>query len=147
MEALRAEFVNTNIGASVVLPGLVTSNVLDSDRNRSGNLAATGARVDPKMIAEASKLINDPRLALTPLETGRLVLRGMRNNDLYILTHPEFAPIMQSRNEALMASIPTDLHPTVERLAHGRAIAQNSIYGAERDRQLCAHETRAKHEG
>jgi len=91
------------------------------------------------MITAAKKIINDPRLALTPLEAGRLVLRGMRNNDLYILSHPEFAPIMRARSEALMASIPTDLRPTDERLAHGRAIAQSSIYGAERDRQLCAH--------
>jgi NAD(P)-dependent dehydrogenase (short-subunit alcohol dehydrogenase family) len=139
MEALRAEFVNTNIGASVFLPGLVTSNVLDSTRNRSSALAETGASVDPAMITAAKKIINDPRLALTPLEAGRLVLRGMRNNDLYILSHPEFAPIMRARSEALMASIPTDLRPTDERLAHGRAIAQSSIYGAERDRQLCAH--------
>jgi NAD(P)-dependent dehydrogenase (short-subunit alcohol dehydrogenase family) len=144
MEALRAEFVNTNIGVSVFLPGLVTSNVLDSTRNRSSALAETGAAVDPAMVSAAKKIINDPKLALTPLEAGRLVLRGMRNNDLYILSHPEFAPIMQARSEALMASIPADLHPTEERLAHGRAIAQNSIYGAERDRQLCAQGARAR---
>jgi len=139
MEALRSEFINTNIGTSVVLPGLVTSNVADSNRNRSSGLTDTGTKVDPKSIAEANKMINDPKLALTALEVGALVLRGMRHNDLYILTHPEFVPIMRDRNEALMASIPSDLHPTDERLAHGRAMAQNAIYGAERDRQLCAH--------
>jgi NAD(P)-dependent dehydrogenase (short-subunit alcohol dehydrogenase family) len=146
MEALRAEFAHTNIGTSVFLPGLVTSNVLDSNRNRSPDLADTGTRVDPKMMAATRNVINDPKLAMTPLEAGRLLLRGMRNNDLYILTHPEFAQIMRDRNEALIASIPVDLRPTYERVAMGRSLAQNSIYIIERDRALCAQAARAKKE-
>jgi NAD(P)-dependent dehydrogenase (short-subunit alcohol dehydrogenase family) len=146
MEALRAEFVDTNIGASVFLPGLVTSNVMDSNRNRSSNLADTGTKVDPKMMAEVRNVINDPKLAMNPLEAGQLMLRGMRNNDLYILTHPEFAQIMRDRNEALMASIPVDLRPTEERVAYARSVARNSIYVTERERELCAQAARAKKE-
>jgi NAD(P)-dependent dehydrogenase (short-subunit alcohol dehydrogenase family) len=146
MEALRAEFVGTNMGASVFLPGLVTSNVMDSNRNRPSNLAATGTKVDPKMTAAARNTIRDPKLAMDPLEAGQLLLRGMRNNDLYILTHPEFAQIMRDRNEALIASIPVDLRPTYERVAMGRSLAQNSIYITERDRALCAQAARAKKE-
>jgi NAD(P)-dependent dehydrogenase (short-subunit alcohol dehydrogenase family) len=144
MEALRAEFVGTNIGASVFLPGLVTSNVVDSNRNRPSNLADSGTKVDPKTMAEIRNVVNDPKLAMNPLEAGQLMLRGMRNNDLYILTHPEFAQIMRDRNEALIASIPVDLRPTDERVAYGRFLAQNSIYVTERDRQQCAQTARAK---
>ncbi|MGC1458098.1 MAG: SDR family NAD(P)-dependent oxidoreductase [Steroidobacteraceae bacterium] len=144
MESLRAEFVNTNIGASVFLPGLVTSNVWDSNRNRSRDLANTGTKTDPKTIAAERNVVNDPKLAMSALEAGRLMLRGMRNNDLYILTHPEFAQIMRDRNEALMASIPMDLHPTEERMAYGRALAQNSIYITERDHERCTRAAHAK---
>jgi NADP-dependent 3-hydroxy acid dehydrogenase YdfG len=144
MEALRAEFLGTNIGASVFLPGLVTSNVVDSNRNRPSNLADSGTKVDPKTIAAIRNVVNDPKLAMNPLEAGQLMLRGMRNNDLYILTHPEFAQIMRDRNEALIASIPVDLRPTDERVAYGRSLAQNSIYVTERDRQVCAQTARAK---
>jgi NAD(P)-dependent dehydrogenase (short-subunit alcohol dehydrogenase family) len=147
MESLRAEFVGTDIGVSIYLPGLVTSNVLDSERNRSASLAETGNKVDPKMLAMVRQLINDPKIALSAAEAGRLVLRGMRNNDLYILSHPEFAQIMRERSEALMASIPEDLHPSAERMAHGTALAKGSIYAAERDRQLCARRAQAKKVG
>jgi NAD(P)-dependent dehydrogenase (short-subunit alcohol dehydrogenase family) len=146
MEALRAEFVGTNIGASVFLPGLVTSNVMDSTRNRPSNLAATGTRIDPKMAAATRNVINDPKFAMSALEAGQLLLRGMRNNDLYILTHPEFAQILRDRSEALLASNPVDLRPTDERVAMGRSLAQSSIYVTERDRALCAQAARASKE-
>jgi NAD(P)-dependent dehydrogenase (short-subunit alcohol dehydrogenase family) len=143
MESLRAEFVNTNIGASVFLPGLVTSNVWDSSRNRSGASVNTGAKVDPQMLAAEKNVINDPKFAMGALEAGRLMLRGMRDNDLYILTHPEFAQVMRARNEALLAAIPTDLHPSAERVAYGRSVAETSIYVTERDHGLCAQAARA----
>jgi NADP-dependent 3-hydroxy acid dehydrogenase YdfG len=146
MEALRAEFAGTNIGASVFLPGLVTSHVMDSTRNRPSNLAATGTRVDPKMTAATRNVINDPKFAMSALEAGQLLLRGMRNNDLYILTHPEFAQILRDRSEALLASNPMDLRPTDERVAMGRSLAQNSIYRTERDRMLCGRTARARTE-
>jgi NAD(P)-dependent dehydrogenase (short-subunit alcohol dehydrogenase family) len=146
MEALRAEFANTNIGASVFLPGLITSNVWDWNRNRSSKLANTGTKIDPQAMAAERNVVNDPKLAMSALEAGQLMLRGMRKNDLYILTHPEFAPIMHVRNEALIASIPQDLHPTEERIAYGRSLAQNSIYVTERDHQRCAPAPRAKKE-
>jgi NAD(P)-dependent dehydrogenase (short-subunit alcohol dehydrogenase family) len=146
MEALRAEFANSNIGASVFLPGLVTSNVWDSNRNRSNNLANTGAKSDPKMKAAERNVVNDPKFAMSALEAGQLMLRGMRKNDLYILTHPEFKQIMRVRNEALIASIPLDLHPSKERVAYARSLAENSIYVTERDHALCAQAARAKME-
>ena len=144
MESLRAEFVNTNIGASVFLPGLVTSNVWDSSRNRSVSSANTGANVDPQMLAAEKNVINDPKLALSALEAGQLMLRGMRRNDLYILTHPEFAQVMRARNEALLAAIPTDLHPSAERVAYARSVAENSIYVSGRDHDLCAKAARTR---
>jgi hypothetical protein len=43
-------------------------------------------------------------VAMDPLEAGRLVLEGIRRNDLYILTHPEFAPAVRERVKLLLAS-------------------------------------------
>jgi hypothetical protein len=123
---------------------LVTSNVWDSNRNRSGNSVNTGAKVDPQMLAAEKNVINDPKLAMSALEAGQLMLRGMRRNDLYILTHPEFAQVIRARNAALLAAIPTDLHPSAERVAYGRSVAESSIYVSERDHDLCAKAARAR---
>lgn len=95
MEALRAELIESNIGVSVVCPGMVSSNTDHS---------------------------------MGPCEVGRLVLRGMRRNDMYILTHPEFAQVIKDRGEALNAAIPKDLQVTGTRLGMGSAVAENSIY-------------------
>jgi len=69
------------------------------------------------------------------LEAGRLVLRGIRANDLYILTHAEFEQGIRERNDALIASIPDDLNPPDARVAAEREILRNPIYAAERDRK------------
>lgn len=95
MEALRAELAESNIGVSVVCPGMV------------------GSSIDQSM---------------GPSEVGRLVLRGMRRNDMYILTHPEFAKVIQDRGEALNAAIPKDLQVTGARVGMGSTVAENSIY-------------------
>lgn len=111
MEALRAELAETNIGVSLVCPGVVKSNLEEG-------------------------LKNSP-IASDPLEIGQLVLRGIRNNDLYILTHPEFEPLIRQRSEALAGSIFKDLHPTEARVAVARSIVDNSVYSAEMKRYRC----------
>ena len=137
MEALRGDLFETNIGVSVCCPGLVSSNIMDSDRNRPTSLGNSGPQFDKRTRAEVRREMEDPKLAMDPLEAGRLVLRGMRNNDLYILTHPEWASCFRARHEALMASIPAHLHPSAERLADARSTLQQTIYVRERDRKLC----------
>ena len=140
IEALRGELSEHNIGASVYCPGSVSSNIADAERNRPGGLADVGVKMDAKAKASLVEQLHDPQLAITALEMGRLVLRGMRNNDPYILTHPEYEPLVRARYEALLASFPTDIHPTQARVEQARALLQKSFYVAERDRHLCSRE-------
>jgi NAD(P)-dependent dehydrogenase (short-subunit alcohol dehydrogenase family) len=141
MEALRAELADTNIGTSVFCPGLVDSHILETSlRARS---ADSPPLADQKMIEEDRQMRANRELAMDPLEAGEIVLRGMRNNDLYILSNPEFEQILRDRSEALIASIPRDLHPTEARLEGAREGFRTSIYTVERDRRLCAATGRA----
>lgn len=106
MEALRAELAADGIGVSVLCPGLVRTNLEQHLRNHPD--------------------------AADPGEIGRLVLRGVRNNDLYIFTHPEWKTAIRVRNEAIMASTQTDAEPP-------KAVVDfsaNSIYRDELDRHL-----------
>lgn len=130
MECLRSELANTNIGVSVCCPGNVSTNIGQSERNgplpASNNPEYTGAT---KSLSDAS---------MDPWEMGKLVLRGIQRNDLYILTHPEFEQGIRDRNEALVASIPKDLHAPPARVAQEQSILRNPIYAAEIDRHLCS---------
>lgn len=138
METLRGELSGSNIGVSVYCPGPVSSAGLGAvARNRPRELGDVGVQPDPTMIAQDEAIRHDSQYMMDPLEVGRLVLRGMRRNDLYIFTHPEFEGLVQDRNEALLVSIPRDLQPTEKRLAVATSL-RSSIYTAERDRKRCA---------
>jgi NAD(P)-dependent dehydrogenase (short-subunit alcohol dehydrogenase family) len=96
MEALRVELESTNIGTSVFCPGGVnTDNYVGSGEENPYRAAhmPPGAR----RFGGAS---------MDPLEAGERVMNGVVNNDLFILSHPEFKPGMQERFDAIMASTP-----------------------------------------
>jgi hypothetical protein len=65
------------------------------------------------------------------------VLRGVRNNDLYILTTPEFEQEFRARGEAILASLPTDVNASEARVTFGRMILGKTVYATERDRKRC----------
>ena len=140
MEALRNELAETNVGVSVFCPGLVNSNIGDSSRNRPNTLADSAFKPDPKMMArmrEQMKSMRGPPPGMDPLEAGQRVLRGMQNNELYILTTPELESEIQARGEAIVAAIPTDVHPPAARITLQRMLAGKTVYATLRDRSRC----------
>jgi NAD(P)-dependent dehydrogenase (short-subunit alcohol dehydrogenase family) len=140
MEALRNELAGGNIGVSVFCPGIVNTNIGSSARNRPSTMADTGFKPDPKMFADMPKAMRDmrgPPPGMDALEAGQRVLTGMRNNDLYILTTPEFEQEFRARGEAIVASLPTDVKAPQTREMFGRMILGKTTYAAERDRKIC----------
>lgn len=136
MEALRAELSGTNVGASVLCPGLVKTDILQSSLHaRPDN---SGFEVNKESLKRDQQLRSNPDLAMDPVEVGRLVVRGMRNNDLYIFTHPEFESIIRDRSDSLIAAIPADVVPTKERVTNAQSARHKSIYAADLDRRRCA---------
>lgn len=137
MEALRSELANTRIGVSVFCPAGVSSKIGQSARNRPPSLAQKGA-ADPEIspLIEAFNagirgVMRDnggsPPM-MDPLEAGRHVLRGIRNNDLYILSHGEYEQALRDRNDALLASLP-HFDRAVPEVRKGIAkLARNPIY-------------------
>ena len=140
MEALRFELANSNIGVSVFCPGIVNTNIGSSARNRPSTLADAGFKPDPKMMAEMQKRMKDmrgPPPGMDALEAGQRVLKGVQDNDLYILTTPEFEDEFRARGEAILASLPTDVKAPPAREMVGRMILGKPTYAAERDRRQC----------
>jgi NAD(P)-dependent dehydrogenase (short-subunit alcohol dehydrogenase family) len=140
MEALRNELADTNIGVSVFCPGIVNTNIATSNRNRPSTMADTGFKPDAKMMASMSKAMKEmrgPPPGMDPLDAGQRVLRGVRNNDLYILTTPEFEQEFRARGEAILVSLPTDVNASEARVTFGRMILGKTVYATERDRKRC----------
>jgi NAD(P)-dependent dehydrogenase (short-subunit alcohol dehydrogenase family) len=116
MESLRTEMEGRNIGVSVFCPGLVRSSIFDVERNRP---ASHGGRreVKPPPLKPGAPPIDIMAVAMDPVETGRLVLEGIRRNDLYILTHPEFEPAVRERVTLLLNSFSNEPVPEGRRIA------------------------------
>lgn len=119
MEALRVELESTNVGTSVFCPGGVnTDNYVGSGEDNPLRKAA-GA---PSM----------PSVGMDPLEAGERVLNGVVNNDLFILSHPEFKPGMAERFNAIMASTPSIETPIPQpRIEYEKVVLRCGMYARE----------------
>ena len=63
---------------------------------------------------------------MDPLECGERVLNGVVNNDLFIVTHPEYMPGTKERFDAMLASEPVEDTPPPE----GRVKAETRVLHA-----------------
>jgi NAD(P)-dependent dehydrogenase (short-subunit alcohol dehydrogenase family) len=117
MESLRAEMVGRNIGVSVFCPGLVRSEIFAFERNRPASHGAVQGHSGPPPLLEGSGPVDLMGSAMDPLEAGRQVLEGIRRNDLYILSHPEFEPVVRERVKLLLGSFSKRPVPAARRLA------------------------------
>jgi NAD(P)-dependent dehydrogenase (short-subunit alcohol dehydrogenase family) len=110
-EALRAELAPEGIGVSAFCPGGVRSNIRDYEKTRPERFAAEKGDVPangrpPAFTDEQRERLS--RLTSSPEEAGELVLRGIRDNALYIFTAPEFRPGVQDRFDAILRALGQD---------------------------------------
>ncbi len=105
-EALRTDMIGRNVGVSVYCPGPVQSNIGTSERSRPQALAKSGYSAEDAAVGAPPPDVMQH--AMSPVEAGRHVLRGIRDNALYIFSHPEFREVMAARHAAIMAALPND---------------------------------------
>ena len=124
-EALRTDMIGRNIGVSVYSPGPVKSNMGEAAKGRPAHLANTGYRMPPppKDAPPHPMMLN----AMDEVEAGRHVLRGIKANQLFIFSHPEFREVIKSRNDAILAAVPDEPFPQA-RADSIRWILSNAIY-------------------
>jgi NAD(P)-dependent dehydrogenase (short-subunit alcohol dehydrogenase family) len=111
-ECLRYCLAPYNIGVSLLCPGLVKSNIHQSEDIRPADQAKRGYRPDAELIKTIGEV---HALGMDPLEVGEKTLRGIINNDLYIFTHPEHSEEMRQIFEDILAAVP-DEEPDPKRL-------------------------------
>ncbi len=126
-ESLRADLRERGIGVSVLCPGPVQSALFESTQTvRPARWAATGSVpiVPPGTVREDTAIY---KTAPTGAEIGAQVLKGVRRNDLYILTHPEIRPVLEARAAALLAALPVGV-VSEERLRAQARLLDASLY-------------------
>ncbi|HWX69526.1 MAG TPA: SDR family NAD(P)-dependent oxidoreductase [Steroidobacteraceae bacterium] len=115
-EAIRTELARESIGVSVLCPGPVRTNIHEVAENRPAKFGvgdafrtaenAGGARVPfPSM--------------MEPAEVGALVLKAVRSDEPYIITHGEWRPMAEARHAALIAAMPVKLDPLLVTMLQG----------------------------
>lgn len=138
MECIATDLQDKNIGVSVLFPGPTATNLPKSSfENRPDHLRNEGETwpPPPPPPPRGSQVRErNPEhfgiVAMDPVETGERVLRAIRNNDLYIHTHPEFTKGYIARHDAIIRAVP-DEPPNEKRweiMQNFGTIIYNDIY-------------------
>jgi len=122
-EALRSELADEGIGVSAFCPGPVQTNIREGGRTRPDRYRDSGYA---ELERELEDRPNSP-LWMDPLECGERVLAGIRRDDLYIFTHPEFRDGADEPFRAMLASF-RDEPPNEERADAIRFLLSNRIF-------------------
>lgn len=94
------------INVSVLCPGWVNTNIMDSARNRPPALGGTGAQPPPQNEMEKTMREMVTQLlatGLAPADVAGCVFEAIRDERFYILTHPDMMPMIQTRMENVIA--------------------------------------------
>jgi len=107
MESLASDLEGTNINASVLFPGPVMTNLpLSSNEIRPDHLKNENNKHIPSD-SNATPPFDMSRF-MDPLEIGKRIVRAIKRNDLFIMSHPEFAEGLKARNNALLRAVPDE---------------------------------------
>ncbi|HKV38967.1 MAG TPA: SDR family NAD(P)-dependent oxidoreductase [Blastocatellia bacterium] len=102
-EALRWTLAPHGIGVSVLCPGLVKSTIHESNKTRPERFRSSAGPVDEGFMA---RLVDIHEVGMEPEEVAEKTLAGIRRNDLYIFTHPEFKEELKAIFDETLAALP-----------------------------------------
>ena len=102
-EGLAVEVEPFGIGVSILCPGFVRTNILESARNRPERYGPTTPpdAVNHPLYARFAELV---RTGMDPAEVARRVLAAVRDDELYVFTHPEMRGDVEERFRAILAA-------------------------------------------
>jgi NAD(P)-dependent dehydrogenase (short-subunit alcohol dehydrogenase family) len=131
-ECMRPELESRGVICSAFCPGAVQSNIAEAGKTRPAELADTGYAEADKRRQDGGNLFH---LYQTKEEVGERVLRGILNDELYILTHSEFLGGVTDRANAMIASVPAHLPENPDYKSTFAMLFNSPIWAAEIARQ------------
>ncbi len=138
-EALHAELLDEPIGVSAFCPGGVRTNIREWEKTRPARYAAPGADEAPAVPPRGFNMSEDVLATLNemswnPEEVGEMVLKGIRDDALYIFTSPEFRPGVVERFEAILEVLGDEPNLAAKARQHVPNLVSSPIYTASIDR-------------
>ncbi len=91
------------IGVSVLCPGGVRTRLLDAERNRPIELQNAPGTSAPRVEAADEAAAQAIEYGMDPGQLAKHVFAGIREGQLYVLTHPEYTPRIQQRMDGILA--------------------------------------------
>ncbi len=96
-EGLRVELAPRGIGVSVLCPGFIRTQIVDSARNLPGRFAGAVAATEGPTAEWLDQLRDRVNHGIDPLYVGELVREAVENDWAYIFTDTEFEPFIEAR--------------------------------------------------
>lgn len=92
------------VHVSVLCPGLVHTQIMDAGRNRPPALrnAPATTTLTPEVTAALEAYRHAIEAGMSPGRVADCVFQAIVDGQFYILTHPEFKPMIEARMEALV---------------------------------------------
>jgi NAD(P)-dependent dehydrogenase (short-subunit alcohol dehydrogenase family) len=105
-DELRAE--GSPIGVSVLIPSSVSTNVMESERNRPD---ALGSEQRTATAEQVRRMIRDGLFGpdgKSPDEVAAMTLDAIRKDRFWIITHASARPALEARFAAILADVPAE---------------------------------------
>ncbi|HEY1708231.1 MAG TPA: SDR family NAD(P)-dependent oxidoreductase [Rhizomicrobium sp.] len=101
-EGWAIQLAQENIGVSVLCPGFVRTRIYESGRARQDKY---GGKADTAVLGGDREAGRQAILAgIDPDIVGARVVEAVKAGELYIITHPNFRPIVEMRLQAIRAA-------------------------------------------
>ncbi len=114
-EALQLELARTRVGVTVVFPGPTRTNL-------GGSTRRLGQREG--LLEPAERREGGAANGMDPDAVGQRIVEAVRAEDFYVITHPDWRPLLEARVEALRGAFGAPAQPhyadapaTVDKLA------------------------------
>ena len=104
-QTLAAELAGTSIGVSVLVPAFMRTRIAErehTDRNRPKRFGERTA-APPQGADQFAALI---RAGMDPNEVAEKVMHGIRENELFIFSHPEWRSTLEQHFQRILAAYP-----------------------------------------
>jgi NAD(P)-dependent dehydrogenase (short-subunit alcohol dehydrogenase family) len=108
--AKELEEDGSKVGATVLCPGTIHTNIGTSSRNRPGDNA--GGLHDVDISQEGSEVDMSGVRWMIPIEVGTIVVDCIRSGELYALTHPDWWDMVEPRFVAIASAFGKTLEAT-----------------------------------
>jgi len=93
---------NSLVNVSVLCPGLVRTNIGNSERNRPAELRNESVTMTPEMQAGLVAFKAAMEVSMPPLQVADVVFDAIKKEQFYVLSHPEWIEVIQLRTDKLL---------------------------------------------